>query len=87
MEILIVGIIIWLALPVPLFIMWIIAHGREMRQREYLKELYLQHRILPEELIRRVHGAVDRFADHAPQFDDITMLCLKYRGTTEEGQA
>ncbi len=53
MEILIVGIIIWLALPVPLFIMWIIAHGREMRQREYLKELYLQHRILPEELIRR----------------------------------
>ncbi len=41
----------------------------------------------PEELIRRVHGAVDRFADHAPQFDDITMLCLKYRGTTEEGQA
>ena len=53
MEILIAGIIIWLALPVPLFIMWIIAHGREMRQREYLKELYLQHRILPEELIRR----------------------------------
>ncbi|MBR6966237.1 MAG: serine/threonine-protein phosphatase [Clostridia bacterium] len=41
----------------------------------------------PEELIRRVHGAVDRFADRAPQFDDITMLCLKYRGTTEEGQA
>ena len=35
----------------------------------------------PEELIRRVHDAVDRFADRAPQFDDITMLCLKYRGT------
>ena len=34
----------------------------------------------PEELIRRVHAEVDRFADGAPQFDDITMLCLKYYG-------
>ena len=34
----------------------------------------------PEELIRRVHGAVDAFAGGAPQFDDITMLCLKYHG-------
>ena len=34
----------------------------------------------PEELIRRVHDEVDRFADGAPQFDDITMLCLKYYG-------
>ena len=34
----------------------------------------------PEELIRRVHDAVDRFADSAEQFDDITMLCLEYRG-------
>ena len=35
----------------------------------------------PEKLIRRVHDAVDRFADSAEQFDDITMLCLEYRGT------
>ena len=34
----------------------------------------------PEELIRHVHSAVDSFADSAPQFDDITMLCLKYYG-------
>ncbi len=34
----------------------------------------------PEALIRRVRGAVDRFADHSQQFDDITMLCLKYHG-------
>ena len=34
----------------------------------------------PEELIRRVHDAVDRFVGSAEQFDDITMLCLKYRG-------
>ena len=35
----------------------------------------------PEELIRHVRDAVDRFADGAPQFDDITMLCFKYYGT------
>ena len=34
----------------------------------------------PEELIRQVHDEVNRFADDAPQFDDITMLCLKYHG-------
>ena len=34
-----------------------------------------------EELIRRMLGEVDRFADEAPQFDDITMLSLKYIGT------
>lgn len=34
----------------------------------------------PEALIRHVHGAVNRFADSAPQFDDITMLCFKYYG-------
>ncbi len=34
----------------------------------------------PEELIRRMREAADRFADGAPQFDDITMLCLKYYG-------
>ncbi|MBQ1493003.1 MAG: PP2C family protein-serine/threonine phosphatase, partial [Blautia sp.] len=38
----------------------------------------------PKELITRVHDAVDRFADGAPQFDDITMLCLKYRGVVNK---
>ena len=33
-----------------------------------------------EELIGRVRGAVDRFAGGTAQFDDITMLCLKYSG-------
>ena len=35
----------------------------------------------PEEVIRRVRESVDRFVNGAPQFDDITMLCLKYNGT------
>ena len=34
----------------------------------------------PEELIHSVHDAADRFAGGAAQFDDITMLCLKYHG-------
>ena len=38
----------------------------------------------PEELIHRMYGAADGFAAGAPQFDDITMLCLKYRGTAPQ---
>ncbi len=34
----------------------------------------------PEELIRRVHEAVDCFAGSVEQFDDITMLCIQYFG-------
>lgn len=37
----------------------------------------------PEELIRHVHDTVNRFAGNAKQFDDITMLCVKYYGTKE----
>ncbi len=32
------------------------------------------------ELLEGVHRDVDAFADGAPQFDDLTMLCLEYRG-------
>ncbi len=34
----------------------------------------------PEEIVHNVHAAVDQFAGGAAQFDDITMLCLKYHG-------
>ena len=34
----------------------------------------------PEELIHRVHEEVELFTGHAPQFDDMTMLCCEYRG-------
>ena len=39
---------------------------------------------VPEELIRRVHGAVEQFAGGASQFDDITMLSLKYYGAQDK---
>ncbi len=38
----------------------------------------------PEELIRRIYEAVASFADGADQFDDITMLAVKYHGQENE---
>ena len=34
----------------------------------------------PQELLERVHRSVDLFVGEAPQFDDLTMLCLFYYG-------
>lgn len=34
----------------------------------------------PEELLPAVKNAIDGFVGEAPQFDDITMLCFKYKG-------
>ena len=34
----------------------------------------------PEETLRIVRSAVDGFVGSAEQFDDLTMLCLEYRG-------
>ena len=33
----------------------------------------------PEEVLKCVHAAVDEFVQDAPQFDDLTMLCLHYK--------
>lgn len=41
----------------------------------------------PEELVETLNGSIDEFVGKAPQFDDITMLCLVYHGpvkNTEE---
>ena len=54
----------------------------EVFLRSYLQmddQALLEH-AEPEELVWRVRDAVNRFVDGAPQFDDLTMLCLKYRG-------
>ena len=34
----------------------------------------------PEEILASVHDAINQFVGEAPQFDDITMLCLQYNG-------
>lgn len=40
---------------------------------------------LPEELLPLVKRDIEAFAGDAPQFDDITMLSLRYRGPAREG--
>jgi serine phosphatase RsbU (regulator of sigma subunit) len=37
----------------------------------------------PPQILSAVKSAVDSFVGSAPQFDDLTMLCLKYNGPTE----
>ena len=57
------------------------AASGEMFGLERLSETLNRHAdASPEDLIHQVRAAVDAFADGAPQFDDITMLSLKYRG-------
>ena len=34
----------------------------------------------PEEILRFIQSDVDAFVDGAKQFDDLTMLCLEYKG-------
>ncbi|MBQ9384720.1 MAG: PP2C family protein-serine/threonine phosphatase [Ruminiclostridium sp.] len=34
----------------------------------------------PEQILKNVRAAVDGFVKEAPQFDDLTMLCLRYHG-------
>ena len=34
----------------------------------------------PEQIMDTVSGAVERFVGSAPQFDDLTMLCIRYNG-------
>lgn len=38
----------------------------------------------PKEILAAVDAAVDKFVGEAPQFDDLTMLCIEYKGETEE---
>ena len=37
----------------------------------------------PDEILQAVKSAVTAHADGADQFDDVTMLCLEYRGSAE----
>ena len=38
----------------------------------------------PEEILARVRRDMDRFVKDAEQFDDVTMLCLEYKGKEED---
>ena len=38
----------------------------------------------PEKILKSVHEAVNQFVGSAPQFDDLTMLCVEYLGREEK---
>ncbi|MBO4422558.1 MAG: PP2C family protein-serine/threonine phosphatase [Clostridia bacterium] len=39
----------------------------------------------PEQILKNVRGAVDGFVKDAEQFDDLTMMCLEYKGPSNGG--
>lgn len=41
----------------------------------------------PEQLLKNVRSAVDGFVKGAEQFDDITMLCVEYKGPKGTGRS
>ena len=41
----------------------------------------------PEQLLKNVRAAVDAFVQDAEQFDDLTMLCMEYKGAGREPEA
>ena len=45
-----------------------------------LEALNAQPYASPRELLKNVHDAADAFAGDEPQFDDLTMLCVRYYG-------
>ena len=46
-----------------------------------LKALNVDPEGTPEEILAHVQDGVDLFVDKAPQFDDLTMLCVRYHGS------
>ena len=48
-----------------------------------LDALNLNAEAKPEEILRNVNSEVNRFVGDAVQFDDLTMLCLKFHGDAD----
>ena len=56
------------------------AHEEMFGEERLVSTLNQDPALSPEELIHHMHDAVNLFAGGAEQFDDITMLCVKYFG-------
>ncbi len=58
---------------------------KELYGMERLKEILCRHAgEPPEALLTHIKRDIDAFVGEAPQFDDITMLCMEYRERMEE---
>ena len=56
------------------------AEGKLFRTERMLAALNEDTSLAPEDVLKEVRRAVDAFVDGAEQFDDLTMLCLEYKG-------
>ena len=56
------------------------ADGEQFGTERILKALNEKRDAAPEEILKSVRRAVDAFVKDAEQFDDLTMLCMEYRG-------
>jgi len=50
-----------------------------------LEALNREAAIPPERILENVRAAVDAFVNEAEQFDDLTMLCIEYKGPSADG--
>ncbi len=58
--------------------------NQELYGMERLGQVLNQHSgSIPAHILVEVRKDIDRFVGDAPQFDDITMLCLEYKGRSE----
>ena len=61
------------------------AENRLFGAGRMLEALNLQAGASPTEILHNVRQAVDGFVKDAEQFDDLTMLCLEYKGGAQHG--
>ena len=59
------------------------AAGEMFGERRMVAALNEGREKSPEEILRHMKKAVDAFVQDAAQFDDLTMLCLEYRGPAD----
>ena len=60
------------------------ATGELFGTERMLSALNMDADAAPENILKQVRGSVDSFVKEAEQFDDLTMLCLEYRGNGQD---
>ena len=61
------------------------AHGELFGTDRMLDALNIDASVEPKNILKQVRSSVDGFVKEAEQFDDLTMLCVEYRGASKDG--
>ena len=61
------------------------AQGRLFGTERMIDALNRDADASPKDILKQVRSAVDDFVEDAEQFDDLTMLCLEYMGSVQDG--